>query len=264
VTQTVQSKDGTVVALERFGAGRPLVLIGGALSTRESGEPYASALADRFDVITFDRRGRGDSGDTPPYAVEREVEDVEALVAEAGGSALVYGHSSGAVLALHAAASGVAIDRLALYEPPFIVDDSRPPVPADYVAHLEDLLAQGLRGDAVEYFMTAVVGLPTETVAGLRNDASWPWMEAVAHTIPYDGRVMGDMMSGDTKPLERWRAVTVPTLVVDGGASPTWQHNAARALADVLPAAHHRTLEGQDHAAAPEAVASALVEFFSR
>jgi len=262
LTESVRSTDGTIIAFERFGEGRPLVLIGGALSSRQAGVDYATALSDRFGVITYDRRGRGDSGDTQPYAVEREVEDLDALIERAGGSAFVYGHSSGAVLALRAAERGAPIEKLALYEPPFIVDDSRPPIPRDYVEHLDELLAGDRRGEALEYFMTAGVGLPDEVIAGMRNDESWKWMESLAHAIPYDGMVMGDTMSGSPEPLERWRLVAVPTLVMHGGDSPAWQRNGARAIAAVLPNARHRTLDGQQHRVAPETLAPVLIEFF--
>jgi pimeloyl-ACP methyl ester carboxylesterase len=259
----VRSSDGTAIAFERTGEGPPVVLVGGALSTRMAAESLSAELGGRFTAIAYDRRGRGDSGDTPPYAVEREVDDLAALIAAVGGSASVFGHSSGAALALEAAARGLPIDKLVLYEPPFIVDDTRPPLPEDYVAHLDELVAADRRGDAIEYFMTTGVGLPAEIVAGLRDSPAWPFMEAVAHTISYDGRAMGDTISSSPKPLERWASVTVPTLVMDGEASPPWQRNAVRALADVLPNVKHRTLEGQDHGPASEVLAPALIEFFT-
>jgi pimeloyl-ACP methyl ester carboxylesterase len=261
--ETARSSDGTEIAFERSGEGPPVVLVGGALSTRMAAESLMAQLAGRLSAIAYDRRGRGDSGDTQPYAVEREVEDLEALIVAAGGSASVFGHSSGAALALEATAHGLPIDKLALYEPPFIVDDTRPPLPKDYVAHLDELVAVDRRGDAVEYFMTTGVGLPAEMLAGLRDSPAWPFMEAVAHTISYDGRAMGDMMSGSPKPLERWASVTVPTLVMDGGASPMWQRNAVRALAAVLPSVEHRTLEGQDHGPADDVLAPVLIDFFA-
>jgi len=258
----VRSNDGTTIAFERSGEGPPVVIVGGALSDRTAAAPLAAELSDPFTVVAYDRRGRSDSGDTPPYAVDREIEDLQALIAAVGGSAFVFGHSSGAALALEAAGRGLSITKLALYEPPFIVDDSRPPLPEDYDAHLDELVAVGRRGDAVEYFMTVAVGVPTEMVAGMRDSPAWPFMEALAHTIAYDGAVMGDAMAGDTKPLERWASVTVPTLVMDGGASPDSLRNAARALVDVLPNVEHRTLEGQDHGPALEVLAPVLIEFF--
>jgi len=158
------------------------VFVGGALTTAAAMTPLATLLSERCDVFVYDRRGRGSSGDTAPYAVEREVEDLAAVVEVAGGRACVYGHSSGAVLALEAASRGLPIDRLALYEPPFVVDDSRPPLPPDYVAQLTDLVAGDRRGDAVEYFMTTGAAAPADTVAAMRVAPFWPAMEAMAHT----------------------------------------------------------------------------------
>lgn len=262
---TVTSRDGTPIAFDRFGEGPALILVGGASSQRKDATPMAEYLAPKlhFTIYSYDRRGRGDSGDTPPYAVEREVEDIAALIADAGGSAYVFGHSSGAVLALEAARLlGDAIPKLALYEPPFIVDDSRPPVPSDYVEHLNELIAAGRRGDALEYMMVRAVGMPAEMVAAMRSDPMWPGLEAVAHTLAYDGTIMGDTMRGNPAPLKRWTSVTTPTLVMDGGESPAFMHNGAQALVDVLPNAQRQTLAGQTHGAAPEVLAPVLEEFF--
>ena len=163
--ERVRSTDGTTIAFERVGAGPPLILVGGALSDRSAAGELATALSERLTAVAYDRRGRGDSGDTPPYAVEREVEDLQALIAEAGGSSFLFGHSSGAALVLETAARGGGAERIALYEPPYNVDDTRTPVPADYVSHLDELVAEGRRGDAVEYFMVAGVGMPAAAVA---------------------------------------------------------------------------------------------------
>lgn len=260
---SVTSDDGTTIAFDRSGEGPPLIFVSGALADRSSGAPLAALLAPRFTVFCFDRRGRGDSGNTLPYAVEREVEDIAAVVEEARGSAYVVGGSSGAVLALEAASAGIAITKLALYEPPFMVDASRELPPRDYVEHLYELIEGGRRGDAVAFFLTMAVGVPADAVAGMRNAPSWPAMEAMAHTIPYDGTIMGDTMSGSPEPLERWASVTVPTLVMDGGASPAWARNAVEALARTLPDARRRTLDGQTHAVDPEVLAPALEEFFT-
>ena len=214
-------------------------------------------------MFAYDRRGRGDSGDTSPYAVEREVEDIDALITEAGGSAYVFGHSSGAVLALEAARLLKGrIEKLAMYEPPFIIDDSRPPIPQDYVPHLNKLISEGRRSEAVEYFMIDVVLVPAEMVAQMRSTPMWPQIEAVAHTIPYDGAIMGDTMSGNPATLKKWASVTVPTLVMVGGASPAFFHNGAQTLVDILPNATLRTLAGQDHGPADDVLAPVLVEFF--
>ena len=258
---TVTSVDGTTIAYERRGDGPPLIVVGGAMSDRRAAAPLAELLAGSFNVVAYDRRGRGDSGDTPPYAPAREVEDLAALIEVLGGVASVHGHSSGAVLSLDAAAHGLAISRLTLYEPPFMVDDTRPAVPEDFVANLEQLTASGRRGDAVEYFMTTGVGLPPQMVAQGRNEPMWPALERLAHTLPYDGRIMGDTMRGRPLPRERWSTVTIPVLVLDGGASPEWQRTATRSLAGVLPNAEHRTLESQTHRADPEVLAPVVAAF---
>jgi pimeloyl-ACP methyl ester carboxylesterase len=242
-------------------------MVSGALSHRAMNPPAAQAAAPvlpRFTVYSYDRRGRSESGDTAPYAVEREVEDLAALIDDAGGSAFVFGHSSGAVLALEAARLlPTKITKLALYEPPFFVDDSHPALPKDYVAHLDELIATGRRGDAVEYFMTAAVGMPPEAFAPMRSDPMWPALQAVAHTLPYDNAIMGDTMSRSPEPLRRWATITIPTLVMDGGASPTWQRNAVQALVDVLPNARRRTLEGYAHGVPVEVLMPILEEFFA-
>jgi pimeloyl-ACP methyl ester carboxylesterase len=259
----VTSKDGTTIAFDRSGEGPPIVLVGGALADRSAAAELATQLAAHFTVVAFDRRGRGDSGDTAPYAIEREVEDIETLILAVGGQAFVLGHSSGAVLALESARTlPDRITKLALYEPPFIVDDSRPLLPADYVTHLDDLVTAGRRGDAVEFFMTTAVGVPAEVVAGMREQPFWSSLESTAHTLAYDGTIMGGTMGGSPAPLGRWDSVGVPTLVMDGGASPDWQRSAVRALVDVLPDSRHRTLEGQDHGPSSEVLAPVLVEFF--
>ena len=262
--ETVRSKDGTEIACETVGDGPPLILVQGALNRRTDAPPFVEALRGEFSVVAYDRRGRGDSGDTPPFAVAREVEDLAAIVASVGGAAFLCGFSSGGALALEAARRGAGVTRLAVYEAPFIVDDTRPAVPEDYVEHLEALVADGARGDAVAYFMGTGVGLPAEMVAGMRSSPMWPGLEALAHTISYDGRAMGDHMSGRPFRPGEWDDVRAPVLVLDGGDSPPWQRNGARALADALPDAEYRTLEGQTHQVAPEVLAPVLMDFFSR
>jgi len=261
--QHVTSKDGTIIAYEQSGQGPALVVVGGVLGDHSQQAGLAAFLAEHFTVYNIDRRGHGESGFTAPYAVEREVEDLESLITEAGGSAFVFGHSSGAVLALEAARLLPSkIEKLALYEPPFIIDDSRPPVPRDYVPHLNELIAAGRRGEAVEYFMTDAMLVPAEMVAQMRNTPMWPQIEVVAHTIPYDGTIMGDTMSGNPSTIRKWASVTVPTLVMVGGASHAFFHNGTQALVGLLPNAVYRTLAGQDHGPADEVLTPALVEFF--
>jgi pimeloyl-ACP methyl ester carboxylesterase len=222
----------------------------------------ARLLSADFTVFHYDRRGRGDSGDTAPHAVQREVEDIQALVAEAGGSASVFGMSSGAVLALEAAARGTPVTGLALYEAPFIVDDSRPPFPPDHLAQLNKLLALDRRGDAVRLWLR-LVGVPAVVVAVTRCLPAWPKFKAVAHTLPYDAAVMAGTLGGAPLPAGRWTAVTQPALAIVGGKSPAWMHHGMRALADILPSAQHRILDGQTHMVKPEVLAPVLAEFFS-
>jgi len=254
------SKDGTLIAFDREGQGPAVVLVcGGSTDRMMANAPLAAQLAPHFTVFNYDRRGRGDSADTPPYAVEREVEDLDAIIREAGGSASVYGTSSGAALALIAAERGLAITKLALWEPPFMVDDTTPRPPADQAETYNRLVAAGRRGDAVEYFMTKVVGLPAEFAAQARNAPWWPGQEALAHTLAYDAIIMGDY----SLPVERAASVTAPTVVIAGGASPAWLRSTARKLADTLPHSQYRMLEGQEHNVSPEAIAPVLVEFLS-
>jgi pimeloyl-ACP methyl ester carboxylesterase len=209
-------------------------------------------------VFNYDRRGRGDSGDTAPYAVEREIEDIDAMVKEAGGAAFLYGTSSGAALALAATANGLNITRLALWEPPFIIGDSRPRPPADTASIYNKMVAEGRRGDAVEYFMAKVVGLPPEFVGFARSQPWWPSQEALAHTLAYDATIMGDY----SLPTEQAASVKVPTLVMAGGASWDWMQNTAKTLATIIPDSQYQILEGQEHNVNPAVMAPALKEFF--
>lgn len=266
--KAVISKDGTPIAFDQSGEGPALILIAPATGTRLDLASLATALAPEFTVFAYDRRGRGDSGDTPPYAVEREVEDIEALIDEAGGSAFAFGSSSGAVLALEAARlRPTKIAKVALYEPPFIVDNSRPPAPENFAQHLAELAASGRQGDALEYFMTQV-GSPPEMVAQMRQSPMWPGLEKIAHTLAYDVTIIGNTQSGDPLPLRKWASVTVPTLVLDGTTflgsqeKHTFMRHGADELASVLPNAQRRTLEGQDHGPADDVLAPALKAFF--
>jgi pimeloyl-ACP methyl ester carboxylesterase len=261
---TLHSADGTAIAYSTAGHGPAVILVDGALCHRGMGPsgPLAKLLAEHFSVYTYDRRGRGDSGDTAPYDVDREVDDLAALIEAAGGSAHVYGISSGAVLALEATARGLAVDSLALYEPPFIVDASRTPMGARYTEPLAAAVADDRRGDAVKLFMREV-GVPAPMVAVMRLTPAWRKLTAVAHTLPYDAAVMGDTQSGNPLPAERWADVTTPTLVAVGGKSPAWLQSGGYAVADVLPEARRRTLEGQTHMVKAKVLAPVLADFFA-
>ena len=263
VVEKLKSKDGTEIAYDWVGNGPALVLVGAAWNDRMSAAPLAHLLASEFSVYTYDRRGRGDSGDTPPYAVEREIEDLTAVIEAAGGSAYAFGVSSGAALALEATAAGAPISKLAMYEPPYIVDDTRPPLPDDYIERLDQLASEGKRNEVLRYFMTAAVGLPPEMAEQMAASPMAQAMEPLAHTVSYDGRVMlRGGMSGKPLPKRYTDTVTVPVLVMDGGASEAWMRNAARGLVALLPDVQYRTLEGQDHAAPPEVLAPELERFF--
>jgi pimeloyl-ACP methyl ester carboxylesterase len=260
--RTVRSRDGTAIAYERSGSGPPLVLVDGALCHRRFGPmPQLAPLCARdFTVFAYDRRGRGDSGNTLPWAVEREVEDLAAVLAEAGGRASVLGVSSGAGLALEAARAGLAIEKLVLYEAPFIVDASRPPLTDEDLRELERLLAEGKRGAAVKLFMR-IVGTPAPFVFVMSLLPVWKKLASVAHTLPYDLAIVGGEQRGRPLCAERWSHVQVPTLVAVGGKSPIWMQSGMRALAAALPGARLRTLPGQTHMVKPQVLAPLLVEF---
>ena len=260
---TVTSRDGTTIAYENMGQGQALILVDGALCYREFGpmRGIAELLQPHFTVTIYDRRGRGASGDTKPYAVQREIEDIDALIQNAGGSAYVVGISSGAALALEAASQLSSIKKLALYEAPFIVDNTHPPRPDDLTARMDALIAADKRGDAVRLFMKTV-GTPAFAIFMMRLMPVWKQLTAVAHTIPYDFRILGDTGKGQPLPAQKWQSVTIPTLVADGGKSPTYMRNGMNALANVLPNAQYRTLPGQTHMVKAEVLAPVLIEFF--
>jgi pimeloyl-ACP methyl ester carboxylesterase len=262
LANTVVSKDGTIIAFNRSGRGSPVILVDGALCCRAMGPsgPLAKLLAPYFTVFTYDRRGRSASGDTPPYAVERELEDLDALVSEAGGTAFLWGASSGGVLALEAANRLRGIRKVAVFEAPLIVDDSRPTTVEDWV-RIHEAVAAGRPGDAVRFFLKSV-GMPTFLIALMRLTPVWSKLRAVAHTLPYDGDLVQSNQTGKPLPAGSWASVTMPTLVMDGGKSPAWIRHANRSLASVLPNAQYRTLAGQTHMVKAKAHAPTLVEFF--
>ncbi|MFE3588776.1 alpha/beta fold hydrolase [Streptomyces niveus] len=276
--QYVTSKDGTSIAYRTSGSGPVVVMVAGALGTGTAPADAAigAPLATDHTVVDYDRRGRGDSGDTEPYAVAREVEDIEALIDAHGGRAAVFGFSSGAGLALAAAdALGAKVGAVALYEPPFIIDGSRPPLPADYVERIRDFVAAGHRGEAVALFMTEAVGIPAEYVDAMKNapappaaegeiqPPSWADMEKIAHTLAYDGLVMGDTMSGKPLPAGLWSGVSAPVLVVGGGESEAFMRAGAESAAGLLANGEYRELPGQSHQFDPAALAPVLREFLA-
>ena len=256
------SKDGTTIGYDKNGKGPAVILVDGAMVYREfhGGRPLAAELSKDFTVITYDRRGRGESTDTQPYAVEREIEDIEALINEAGGSAFVCGISSGAALAMEAAIKlGNKIKKLAMYEAPYNTDEASRQAWKEYTKQLRESLAADRRGDAVALFMS-VVGATGDQIDGMRQAPVWPMFEAIAPTLAYDQiALLGEDAS---VPTERAARVAVPTLIMDGGASYPFMHATGTALANAIPNARRRTLEGQTHEVAAEALAPVLMTFF--
>lgn len=255
----VTSADGTRIAFDRLGDGPPVIVVGGMFCDRTTFQPLAAELAPHFQAITYDRRGRGDSGDTTPYAVEREVEDLAAVIAEVGGAASVYGHSSGAGLALTAAAAGLPIKRLVLHEPPYGGDDEASQREARALAEtVVTAITEDRRADAISAFMSAS-GMPPDMVDSMSTD---PHMLALAPTMPYDFEVMGDV-NGGVIPEERARGLGMPTLVIVGAASPDFFRDAAERIVELVPDCRLAVLEGQDHGAPADAVAPVVAEFLT-
>ncbi len=257
--KSVTSKDGTIITYDQLGQGGPVVLVSGGSVDKGSNASLAEELAKHFTVYNYDRRGRGASGDTQPYAVDREIEDIEAVIDAASGKAYLYGSSSGAALALEAARKlPTKVTKLALWEPPYIMDGFPRP-PANTAQVFTDLVAQGKRGDAAEFFMAKVVGLPPEFVEGARNSPWWPAQLALAHTLAYDATVMGDYSLPESKIAD----IKVPTIVLDGGASFPFMHATADAIGSALKdKGTRRTLESQSHDVNGAVLGSALTEFF--
>jgi Alpha/beta hydrolase family len=254
------SADGTAIAYERVGEGPALVLVGGAFCDRHATAALASALAGDFTAVSYDRRGRGDSGDAPQYAVRHEVADLDAVIQAVGAPAFVHGISSGGALALRAAADGAAIAGVSVLEPPYRVAGA-PPAPERYRDTLGEFIAAGRRDAAVEYFMTAAVGQSAEEVAVARATPWWPALEAMAHTLGYDAEVMGDDSAVPSAVLAR---VVVPVLALDSTGSAEWLRFGARAAAQAVPGAGHRSLDGGFHDVPPDVLAPVLTAFFRR
>lgn len=260
--EKVESADGTSIAFERLGHGPALILVGGAFCdhrARAAGLPLAAGLVDKFGVFCYDRRGRGESGDRAPYAVAREVEDLVALIAAAGGSAHVYGHSSGALLALEAAVAGLPITKLALYEPPIVTSEEREALPHDLVEQLWALTVADQRSQAVELFLTRAVAVPAPAIAHMKGGPGWPALEALAHTLSYDARLAQDPAAV----LAQARLVKQPALVIDGERSPAWMRAGVAKLASAVPAARHASMAGQTHDVDAKLLAPLLLDYFA-
>jgi pimeloyl-ACP methyl ester carboxylesterase len=261
---TVTSADGTTIAYETLGTGLALILVDGAMCYRDFGpaRDLAKALADDYTVHIYDRRGRGESGNTLPWSADREIDDLDALLQAAGGQAYLFGCSSGAVLAADAANRLSGFTKVALYEPPFIVDDTRAAREATFTEDTEALIAQDDRSAALKKFMRHV-GMPALMVNIMALTPPWKKLKAVAPTLPYDLHILGDTGRGAPLDPTRWSGVTAPALVMDGGKSPQYMRNAARALSEALPKAGYRTLPGQTHMVKATAVAPAVKEFLT-
>lgn len=267
----VTSRDGTTIAYDRDGDGPAVILVNGALGSRELDRKFklmtrlAELLSPRFTVINYDRRGRGDSNEAGPFAVEREIEDIAALIDAVGGAAALFGFSSGGALALRAAGAGIGVDHVAVYEAPFMVDRTDKLPASDYGPRLDELVAADDRGAAVRHFMRDAMGLPRVLVAAMPLSPGYRVMKATAHTLPYDWAALGEHnMVGDPLVPEEWASVTVPALVVYGGKSPSNLQKGSRALAEVLPNAELRRLEGMGHRLKVEILAPVLTEFLAR
>jgi pimeloyl-ACP methyl ester carboxylesterase len=263
--QTVISRDGTRIAYDSYGSGPALILVGGALSQRKfkKHRQLGELLSGRFTVINYDRRGRGDSGNTEPFALEREIEDLAALIESVGGTASLWGWSSGGALALRAAAAGIGVERVSVYEPPFMVDPDDHVVDPRYGENLETALLAGRRAEAVRLFMRDAVGVPAPFVALMRLMPIWRDLKSVAHTLPYDLAAMGDTMSGRPLDPADWAAVRVPVQVGYGSKSPSGLRKGAQAIAEVLADAELRELPKQSHNVSMHVLAPVLAEFLS-
>ncbi|QOY92177.1 alpha/beta hydrolase [Paludibaculum fermentans] len=267
VEKHVTSRDGTNLAYEQTGQGPPVLLVASALADRGAARRFAEQLATHFTVLNYDRRGRGKSSDTQPYDLQREVEDIEALIDACGGPVHLFGSSSGAVLALDAASRlGGKVRRLVLYEPPLIVDNSWPPMAEGLAGEAALLTAAGRRDEAVQLFFSKGMGIPPPAVTAMRYlMPGWSKMTGMAHTIPYDLSIVAGTQTGKPLPRDRWSGESTPALVAVGSRSELFFHHGAQALAGMLPHAQYVTLEGQDHSAvllAPRELAALASEFF--
>jgi pimeloyl-ACP methyl ester carboxylesterase len=265
--QTVTSKDGSRIAYDRYGSGPAVILVGGALGYRKfkKMEELAKLLAECCTVINYDRRGRGDSTEVKPFAVEREIEDIAALIEAEGGSASLWGWSSGGALALRAAGARIAVERLSVYEVPFMVTPGLKRPTPDYGERLDELVAAGDRSGAVKHFMRNSMGIPAPFVALMRLMPMWKGLKATAHTLPYDWAALGKHnMYGAPLNANEWASVTMRTHVVYGAKSPDELQQGSRALANVLPNAELHALKGVSHNVKMNLLAPILADFFTR
>ena len=266
--KTLVSKDGTAITYERTGHGPLLILVSAALTDRDGDRPLAKQLASSFTVLNYDRRGRGSSGNMEPYAVEREIEDLATLANTSAGPVYLFGSSSGAVLALDAANRlGTKVTKVFLYEPPFIVDNSRPPLSESLLNEINTALRANDRAEAVTLFFNKGMGIPKPGVLFMRLMLpAWAEMLKLAHTVPYDLTILSGTQAGKPLPRDRWCNATAPTIVAVGSKSELFFHAGAKALAGLLPAGTYRSLDGLDHSAvliAPQTIGSAVTRFFA-
>ena len=255
--EMTESADGTGIAFERSGRGPSLVLVAGAFCDRISTHPLAEMLVADLTVFEYDRRGRGMSGDAPDYAVEREIEDLGAVIDAAGGAAMVYGHSSGAALAVDAAAHGAAISKLAVYEPPYATTPTDKAANRDLLVQLKDAIDHGRREDAAELHL-AGSGMPGEVIEMIKASPGWPTMVALAHTLAYDRAITGRGIRQDL-----FAGIEAPTLVLCGDESPDYLQQGAAATASAIAGARSEIVQGQGHNGAPEVLAPRLTAWFS-
>jgi len=260
IMKTVTSKDGTKIAYETVGHGRVVILVLGALNSRKSGSKLAKLLASHFTVVSYDRRGRGDSTDTAPYSPQREVEDIAALMDAVEGPVYLYGHSSGAAIALQAAIKlRKKVRKLAIYEAPYSLDGDARKAASEYYGQLKKLLKDGRKGDAVALFVRSV-GVSDKQIQAMKRMPMWRGLEAMAPTLAYDSEVMGE---GHALPEPLLKRVNTPTLVMHGGAGAPSMRDAAQAISEAIPNAQLRTLAGQTHGVRPKVLAPVLEDFFT-
>jgi pimeloyl-ACP methyl ester carboxylesterase len=257
---SVISKDGTRIAYHKTGSGPVIILVDGAFCSKDFGPmaKLAPLLSKSFTTISYDRRARGESGDTKPYSVAREIEDIEALIKIAGGQASLFGISSGAILCIHAVAAGVNVNKIALLEPPY-VGNKNGKRPADAVQQLSRMIAENKKGDAVKFYLTKVIGVPAIFAFILRLTPNWPKMKAIAPSLPYDAAICGDF----NLPVKQLASIKLPAIVIDSTKSPAMLRDAVKAVADALPNGKQISLNGKVHDVPPEILVPALTEFFS-